>query len=330
MSPRSKTKFHSALAPLLEAYLDFKLKMGYTSFARPYLAQDLDDYLAFFSIPNIRKLDESVIYHWVHAIPQNSVATKNRKLIFARRFFDYLVRLGVVAHNPALRIPLLKRVAYRPYIYSLKEIHLILQDAAKHKGPLGQTLPTLFLLIYACGLRFGEALHLKIRDVNFEENTLSLWNTKFHKERLVPFSQEVSLKLSAYLAFRLQTFPTTDPHVPFFFYRNGPLRQTTVRTIFQQILRRGGIAKSKGRGGPRIHDLRHTFAVHRLYKWYQEGHDILNKLPILSTYMGHVSVENTQVYLTVTQALLREGDRRFQKTFEDLAHKPLQRVFKSL
>lgn len=70
-------------------------------------------------------------------------------------------------------------------------------------------------------------------------------------------------------------------------------------------------------------------AVHRLYKWYQEGHDILNKLPLLSTYMGHVNIENTQVYLTVIQAILREADRRFQRDFEDVTQRALHRALKN-
>ena len=88
---------------------------------------------------------------------------------------------------------------------------------------------------------------------------------------------------------------------------------------------RCGLSKLTG-PGPRLHDLRHSFATHRLYKWYQDGRDPLSRLPWLTTYMGHVNIENTQVYLTVTQTLLREGDRRFQQKFEGLAEKALGRT----
>ena len=98
-----------------------------------------------------------------------------------------------------------------------------------------------------------------------------------------------------------------------------------VEEHFRRILVRCGLRKSTGRG-PRLHDLRHTFATHRLYKWYQDGQDPLNRLPWLTTYMGHVNIEKTQVYLTVTQALLREGDRRFQERFEGLAEKAVSRA----
>ena len=90
-------------------------------------------------------------------------------------------------------------------------------------------------------------------------------------------------------------------------------------------MRRCGLRKRTG-FGPRLHDLRHTFATHRLYKRYQEGKDPLSRLPWLTTYMGHVNIEKTQVYLTVTETLLREGDRRFQRAYEDLADRTLRRA----
>ena len=113
---------------------------------------------------------------------------------------------------------------------------------------------------------------------------------------------------------------------PFFAHPGGKYSNGGIQKRFYLLLAHCGMTKS-GRGGPRLHDLRHAFAVHRLYKWYQEGRDILNKLPLLSTYMGHVNIENTQVYLTITQALLREGDRRFQRGFEAVADKALKRAF---
>jgi len=187
----------------------------------------------------------------------------------------------------------------------------------------------MIFLIYACGLRISEALNLKIKDVDFEQNLLSLWNTKFHKERLVPFSPTVAHKLKNYLALRGKLYPPDGPEAAFFCHGRGKYRNAgPIDVRFRQLLIGLGLAKPIK--GPRLHDLRHTFAVHRLYKWYQEGHNPLNKLPLLSTYMGHATVENTQVYLTMTTALLREADRRFQAGFEDLARKPLARVFKAL
>jgi site-specific recombinase XerD len=324
--------FHSFLASHLESFLQLKTKLGYTSYAENirYIAQDFDHYLCFLGRTALNQIHEGDVLSWIHLRPQASAMTRNKKLRFARMFFDYLLRIGVAKKNPTLRFHPLKVKPHKPYIYTLQEISQILDEAKnfhlQHASPLlGPTLETCLFLIYACGLRIREALQLQIKDVDFEENLLSLWKTKFHKERLIPFSLAVAKKLKSYLALRAQMHPAL-PESPFFAHAKGAYRTHFLQIRFRQILVRCGLAKPKGRGAPRIHDLRHSFAVHRLYKWYQEGHNPLNKLPLLSTYMGHVAIENTQVYLTITTALLREGDRRFQAAFEEVAKKSLKRV----
>ncbi|HAZ07945.1 MAG TPA: hypothetical protein DCZ01_05340 [Elusimicrobia bacterium] len=328
-------RFHSFLASQLEAYLELKQKLGYTSYAEQafYIARDFDYYLTFHAIVTLKQIDEGLIAAWVHAIPQRSAITKNRRLLFVQGWFDYLIRIGAADTNPARRIPSLKVKPYKPYIYTLKELQLILVEAGRCTHDrrhllLNQTMETLLFLIYACGLRLGEARNLKIQDVDFEENTLALWRTKFHKERLVPFSPAVARELKAYLALRVQRYPPSSPEAPFFCHATGKYCGGPIEVHFRKLLVRCGLAKPKGRGAPRIHDVRHAFAVHRLYKWYQEGHDLLNKLPLLSTYMGHVNIEATQVYLTITRALLREGGRRFHDVFGDVAQKALKNALK--
>src|SRR6266851_6686798 len=152
---------------------------------------------------------EQIVLHWVHSVPTRSNATKNACLSFARGFFNYLFRQGLVRSNPAKDLLDLKVARYKPFIYSLQDIGRIL-DAAKtsyardHDGFLGLVMHTFLFLIYACGLRIGEAMNLKFKDVDFTENTLALWKTKFHKERLVPFSDAAARKLRDYLAVRMK------------------------------------------------------------------------------------------------------------------------------
>jgi integrase len=337
MNTPASRRFHSFLAPQLEAYVQFRQNLGYTSFAKPYNALDLDHYVLFYGIDSVEKLNEGAVFHWVHSIPERKAHTKNQRISFARGFFRYLIRVGLAQANPAQNI---RRLIPKPpprHIYTLLEIQQILDEARKLQGRtpksvlLGSTLETMILLIYACGLRISEALKLTIEDVDFEENTLSLWRTKFHKERLVPFSDPIAQKLKSYLAIRRRCFPPQSDQAPFFCHKGGEYHGCTIEVHFLCILIRCGLAKpGQGRGHPRIHDLRHTFACHRLYKWYQEGHDLMNKLPLLSTYMGHVDIQATQVYLTITLVLLREGDRRFQGSCEGVAQKSLKRALKNL
>ena len=330
----NRRRFHSSLARHLQAYLDFRQRLGYTSFANSPAARDFDHFLTFRDA-TLKDLDECLVADWVHAIPRHAAATKNGKLRFARGFFNYLIRVGLVQENPARRIAYLKQKAYKPYIYTLKEIHQILEEARKNQRRYprrltGWTMETLVFLLYACGLRLSEALNLRLQDVDFDENTLALWKTKFHKERLVPFSPTVGKKLLAYLARRNESYPPAGPQDSFFRSPSGKCHKSAIQQRFRHLLTRCGLAKPRGRGGPRLHDLRHGMAVHRLYKWYQEGHDILNKLPLLSVYMGHVNIENTSVYLTITRAMIREGDRRFQDAFENVTDKSLRRALKNL
>jgi integrase len=186
----------------------------------------------------------------------------------------------------------------------------------------------MILLYYACGLRLTEALNLKIKDVDFQENTLSLWNTKFGKERLLPLSAPIAQHLKRYLDLRLKRHPTADPSAPFFRLTHAKRpHRSVIQHHFRQLLVQCRLAKPRGRG-PRLHDLRHTFAVHRLYKWYQEGHHPLNKLPLLTTYMGHLTTYSTQIYLSITNTLLREGNRRFQSAFEDVTKKSSRKALR--
>jgi len=325
-------EFSSFIAPQLRAYLTQKTTWGMTSFAKDFRAGFLDHYVSTSGMRSFEQLNEDLILRWIDSIRHRSPASKNRLLGFVRGFFDYLVRHDYLPDNPARRILLFKANTPAPYIYSLREIQHLLEAARKSPVKastplLNHTLESIIFLIYACGLRISEAVNLKIQDVDFEQNLLSLWNTKFHKERLVPFSPAVAQQLRTYLDRRKNIYSPGSSDAPLFCHAKGKYSKAVIQKRFRQLLSSAGFAKS-GKS-PRIHDLRHTFAVHRLYKWYQEGSDISNKLPLLSTYMGHVTVANTQVYLRITTALLREGDRRFQAAFEDLAKKPIERVIRA-
>ena len=323
------TRFKSPLADAFTSFIEFRRAFGYAEATDRFLAKAFDDYLLFFGVGNAREIDENIVAHWMHAIPTNMAATKNAKLRFARVFLRFLIRRELIDANPAMRIPYLRQLPHKPYIYTLHEIERILEAARANqqrspKRLMGWTMETMVFLIYACGLRISEATGLKLEDVDFKQNTLSLWKTKFHKERIIPFSQAAAEKLKMYLVRRGKS------RFPYLFVGpSGRYDNNTIYARFRLLLVRAGITKMRGRG-PRLHDLRHSFAVHRLYKWYQEGHDPLNKLPLLSLYMGHVDIENTQVYLTITRALLREGDRRFQRGFEEVADTALRRAVDKL
>ncbi len=325
MSP-PRPSFHSFLRTVIEDFLDSRQRLGYdVKSAKSYL-RDLDHYLVFYDIISVRKIDESLVIHWIHSIPSRSNRTKNSMLLCLRKFLDFLIRQGLAVSNPARGVAYLKFKPFKPYLYTLKEIQQLLlaaqqreRSSRQRQGFAWRTVATMIYLIYACGLRLSESLNLRIKDVDFSEDTLSLWKTKFHKERLVPFSDAAHHRLKEYLSLRLKRYPPANSpeEAPFFCHSKGKYGAVCIEYLFRKLLADCRIANPSGHA-PRIHDLRHTFACHLLYKWYQEGRDPLNKLPWLATYMGHVNIRSTQVYLTITRALLREGDRRFRDQFENI------------
>lgn len=219
--------------------------------------------------------------------------------------------------DPVRMIP--SSEAHCPHIFSESEVQALLTatSALKPRKSLRpETYHMLLALLYATGIRIGEALALNIESFNSEQKMLCIEAGKFRKARFVPLHPSTSQALEHYVHKRLQTSPRAPDSPLFINLRFRRLHYCTVNQTFRQFLAACGIPHSR-RAGPRIHDLRHTFAVHRLLRWYRDGKDINARLPWLSTYMGHVGVASTQVYLRATAELVEQVDRRFHKHFID-------------
>jgi site-specific recombinase XerD len=172
----------------------------------------------------------------------------------------------------------------------------------------------LILLLYGAGLRLGEALSLSMGDVDLEQACLDVRETKFFKHRLVPIGKDLTNVMREYLVKRNGTHPTIADS-PFLCCRDGSiLSQSATRNTFRRVR---AVAKLEREGGarrqPRLHDLRHAAAVHRLIAWYRSGVDLQERLPKLATYLGHVDLSATQRYLTMTPELLLEASGRFER-----------------
>ena len=173
------------------------------------------------------------------------------------------------------------------------------------------TIRTMILVYYGAGLRLREATNLTRADVDLSGSILTIRNTKFGKTRLVPVGPQLSRVLVQYDRTRPKGRPAD---APFFTTRTGgPVKPDTLQQNFRILCDRAGIRRTDTREQPRIHDLRHTFAVHRLTSWYQQGADVQRLLHHLSVYLGHVHLRHTQVYLSMTPELLREASQRFER-----------------
>jgi site-specific recombinase XerD len=151
--------------------------------------------------------------------------------------------------------------------------------------------------------------------VDLDERVLAVWDTKFFKSRLVPIGRTLAAALFTYHKARQRLPMPAGTHSAFFTAHTGaPITLSKLEKVFARLRQHAGIQSPPGaRWQPRLHDLRHSFALHRLIAWYREGVDVQARLPLLSTYLGHVNLSGTQTYLTMTHELLAEASKRFER-----------------
>jgi len=247
--------------------------------------------------------------------PTTKTAVEKHQLL--KRFFRFAVGRGHLLVSPA-EGPTRRVVStFQPYIYSRAELGSLLDASSKisrHCQFDGSTLRTLLLLLYATGLRVGEALRLRCCDVDLKRRIVNVWDSKFFKSRLVPFDSTLARSLLAYRKYRQDIPFPLDERSSFFPRRTGEgISQQRLQKRFRRVCEQVGIHRDDDSlHEPRIHDLRATFAVHRLIAWYREGRDIQKLLPFLATYLGHTSLSGTQTYLRMTPELLAEASRLFE------------------
>ena len=209
--------------------------------------------------------------------------------------------------------------SFVPYIYSREELRRLLDAIPTYRRYRTrvepETLRAILLLLYGAGLRAREALNLTVADVDLPNALLTIRDTKFFKSRFVPISQDLKDVLTEYARWRTVTYPSAGGENRFFRGKRGaaiPLR--TLEDTFQRLREHAKVRRSDGaRYQPRLHDLRHTFAVHRLTAWYRQGADVQRLLYHLSVYLGHAHLSATQVYLTMTPELLHQAGTRFER-----------------
>jgi site-specific recombinase XerD len=242
----------------------------------------------------------------------------HRKFGVLTGFYRFCLARGYVRTVPLPpRAPQCPRV-FVGYIYSEDEIRRLLQAAAARAlcNIDASTSRTLLLLLYATGLRISEALNLNLADVDLNERVLQIRETKFYKTRLVPTGTDLTQVLREYALQRFSRSPV-DPDAPFLLTRRGQrVSRAGAEEAFKQMRERAEVRRSDGaRYQPRLHDLRHAFALTRLVRWYREGADVQRLLPQLATYLGHVHITGTQRYLSMTPELLQQASLRFERFF---------------
>lgn len=234
-------------------------------------------------------------------------------------FYRYAIGRGFVATSPLPTTVPPVPPALSPYIYSTPELQRLLAATAAlrtSKSPSrALVFRTLLLLLYGTGMRIGEALSLTLRDVDLAQALVTIRHARFFKTRLVPTGPRLTQELAAYVRHRRQLpLPAGEASALLVTRTGGPLGYDSVNRCFGRVRQLAGVCREReARYQPRLHDLRHTAAVHRLVAWYRAGVDVQHRLPHLATYLGHVDLGATQRYLTMTPELLHEASRRFDR-----------------
>jgi integrase len=295
-------------------YLNMRRALGYKL---KDMAGSLSEFIDFYEEQGAEHITIPLALQWAQSKPARP-AEWARRLTCVRCFARYwsatdpktqIPPWGLLPHRPSRA---------RPYLYTDEEIRQLLEAALQMRGLLGLTYYCLLGLLSVSGLRMGEVLNLKTKDVNLDQGLLTIVGAKFGKTRLVPIHTSTQKVLAKYVRQRDRAL---GEGLSYFFVsrRGNRLDGGQVRRTFYRLSRTVGLRGLTASHGPRLHDFRHRFAAQTLLNWYRAGQDVERRLPVLSTYLGHGHVSDTYWYLTICPELMGVVVKRLEKYWEQPA-----------
>jgi integrase/recombinase XerD len=302
------------LLDLVNIYIEFKRSIGMRFGSQPRVLQRFCRIMGDIDVSEVRPgAVETFLYN---NKPLTNTWYLNFKLLHG--LYRFAISRGFAATSPLPTVLPPPLPSFRPHIYSVKELTALLAATPvlhSIRNPLQVvTFRTLLLLLYSTGMRIGEALSLTLQDVELRSRLLTVRDSKFFKTRLVPVGPRLTKELMIYVERRRQLpLPQREDSAFFASSTGRGLPYQHVITLFQRVRKAAGIQRDRGSSyPPRLHDLRHTAAVHRVVAWYREGADVQRLLPQLATYLGHKDIRGTQRYLTMTPELLQQASVCFE------------------
>ena len=308
--------FESFLAQKIEEYVAYRQSLGFSLHPMTSHLRTFDRYLA------MRNTEPTVLrpsfFLDLRADLKLESRSVNRILSTTRMFFQYLVRQGVYTVNPVKDIPLLPEIEIIPFIFSEKQIDLLLKavlnSIRKNQRYFLKDLTghMAMLLLARCGMRISEPLKMKVNHYRQKEKTLYIEKTKFKKDRLIPVPMSVAVELENYLSARKTLIGNHQNPFLLASTKQKGLNDHRVRCVFHQALKDIQIHQSRqvigstNFSGPTVHSLRHSFAVNTLKRVQERGRSPQNALPVLATYMGHSEYKHTVKYLKMIDAKKRK------------------------
>ena len=325
MGTKTKTSNYGIYADLIRQYIEYKRSLGVKM-------EDTDERLRRFDTLTIERkeskigISKELFDAWSNPFPEESACNRYGRMSILRGFSAYLRLIGHDSYIPKMPKYL---STFTPHIYTQQEIESIFKECDKlfvrRKYMYSQVcvMPALIRTLYATGIRIGEAVRLKHKDVDLDTGHLVLYECKNGRDRVVPFSLSLREVLRDYVVYKQSQMAGTAFDDYFFTAPDGrPCNTGTIYEIFRTVLFRAGISHG-GRGkGPRLHDLRHTFCVNAFVKMSEAGQDLYHSMPIIMTYMGHQSVAATNRYVRLTSEMypdiLQKVDEAYRYIFPEI------------
>ena len=311
---KGTSTLESKIAPHIERYLALKRALGreYDG-VRRVLEHE-------FVKTHGGDLTAETFAGWCLTLQHLASGTRRGRMRIVRNFCLYRRRYEEASFLPEPRLFPPRHQVVRPHLFTNAEV-LRLLDAINALPPAPtspfrqENLRLAIVLLYMTGLRLGELVRLTLGDYDPREHTLLVRDSKFHKSRLLPLSIDGAREIDQYLAARLNRRTAILPESPLLWHhtrRGSAYTGTGLTNAIRPLLRALQIRTATGRL-PRVHDFRHTFALEALLRWYRNGADVQAKLPLLATYMGHVSIASTEYYLKFVEPLGISASERFAR-----------------
>lgn len=315
---RPRARFSSFLGPQMREHIEFMRSLGYRYKTEERLLDRFDQFLK----SRVDLLDQplSVL---IDAYRQARHGLT--RALDAQRCGRLLSR---EAHRRDPSVPILpmdrqlerevRARNRRPYIYTPEQVAKLLEIARSLPSPTCPLRPysvyTMMVLAYCAGLRLGEIANLTLADVNLQDATVEIRETKFFKARRLALTPSVANAIKDYLEKRQKAGAPLGGTAGLFWHeRNRPYSYVRINQLLVNVLRRAGLKPAHGRVGPRVHDFRHAMVSNRMLSWYQQGINPQSRLPHLATHLGHKSIDSTLVYLNITQELMQIAGNRFRE-----------------
>ncbi len=307
-------EYNSVLAPFIKDFIHMKEASGCNFLRGKWILYEID---RFFQENNVADpiITRELVSQWRKTRVNDKSSTLYSKYSIIAQLAKFMSRQGQDCFIPRLPENSRSKSNFRPYIFTRNQIDRILQMSDRlrmydcHMTNTMFCVPALLRLLYSTGLRISEALSIRNADVKFKEGYIHIRKTKNGSERIVPINDSLCEVLQQYTSYR-NRMPIKQVDLPnsFFFIKSDGTycNAQSIYKWFRRLQTESGIPYIGNHHGPRVHDLRHTFAVHSMVQMAREGQDLYSSLPIISACLGHKSLFATEQYVKLTGEMYPE------------------------